>query len=45
MMFNIFYSLCGYIFDKDNVHGKEYIIQNNNTILNKNNYKKLKEKH
>ena len=42
-MFNIFYLLCGCIFEKDNVHYKEYIIHNNNSIFNKNNYKKWKE--
>ena len=43
MMFSIFYSLCGCIFDKDNVNDNKYIIKNNNAIFNKNNYIKLKE--
>ena len=42
MMFIIFYSLCGCIFDKNNVNDNKYIIQNNNAIFNKNNYIKLK---
>ena len=43
MMFIIFYSLCGCIFYKDNIHDKKYILHNNNAIFNKNNYTKLKE--